>query len=198
MKKYVKTDRRVSKTRNAITNTLLKLMEEKPVSEITVSELTELADVNRKTFYNHYENIDSVLLELENNCSSWVLSFVEETPFDVLVNDPAYLYTEIAKGLQRHSDLLRLLYSAGIYPRLSSKIVESIKGIILEKSRKEFKPEILDTASLLLDFITAGAVGVYNTMYLEDDPSSLEEVTEFFKFMFDRSDFPAMLRSGLK
>ena len=58
MKKYTKTDRRVSKTRNAITNTLLKLMEEKPLSEITVSELTELADVNRKTFYNHYENMD--------------------------------------------------------------------------------------------------------------------------------------------
>ena len=198
MKKYTKTDRRVSKTRNAITNTLLRLMEEKPLSEITVSELTELADVNRKTFYNHYENMDSVILELENNCSNWILSFVEDAPIERFLSEPAAMYIEIAEGLQGHKDLLRLLYESGLYPRLSSKISENLKYSIWEKTKDEFKPEFQPKAFLLLDFLNAGVVGIYDTMFDKEDPTSLEDVKEFFNFAFEKSNLQAVLREGLR
>ncbi len=58
-------DRRQKKTRQAIQNALLTLMREKPMNKITVSELAATADVNRKTFYNHYSNIQEVRDELE-------------------------------------------------------------------------------------------------------------------------------------
>ncbi|MCD8146392.1 MAG: TetR/AcrR family transcriptional regulator [Clostridiales bacterium] len=58
-------DRRQRKTRQAIQNALLSLMKEKPLSKITVSELAATADVNRKTFYNHYSNIQEVRDELD-------------------------------------------------------------------------------------------------------------------------------------
>ena len=198
MKKYTKTDRRVSKTRNAITNTLLKLMETKPITEITVSELTELADVNRKTFYNHYENIDAVLAELENNCSSWVLNFVEETPFDKMVDEPAALYTEIAMGLQRHRDLLVLLNRAGIYSRLSGKIRNGIKKAVLEKANGLFKNEYMPMLRLLLDFVTAGAVGVYDSMFENDGNATIEDITKYFSLMFSQTNFTEVVRRAMK
>ncbi|MBO4818542.1 MAG: TetR/AcrR family transcriptional regulator [Firmicutes bacterium] len=198
MKKYIKTDRRVSKTRNAITNTLLKLMEEKPLSEITVSELTELADVNRKTFYNHYENMDSVIMELENNCSNWILSFVEDAPIEKFLNEPAAMYIEIAEGLQRHRDLLQLLYESGLYPRLSSKISVNLKNSIWEKTKEEFKEEFQPKAYLLLDFLNAGVVGIYDTMFNRENPSTLDDVKDFFNFAFEKSSLQALLREGLK
>ncbi|MBR0481745.1 MAG: TetR/AcrR family transcriptional regulator, partial [Firmicutes bacterium] len=198
MKKYTKTDRRVSKTRNAITNTLLKLMEEKPLSEITVSELTELADVNRKTFYNHYENMDSVIIELENNCSNWILSFVEDAPMTKFLNEPAAMYIEIAEGLQRHKDLLHLLYESGVYSKLSRKLSENLKNSVWEKTKDEFKPEFRPKAYLLLDFLNAGVVGIYDTMFNKDDPTPLEDVKEFFDFVFAESNLQAVLKEGLK
>ncbi len=196
--KHQKQDRRVNKSKNAITNTLLRLMETKAVSDITVSELTEAADINRKTFYNHYSSIDSVIDELENNCSNWVLSFVDDVPFETLLDDPAALYSGIAEGLQRHNDLLRLLYDSGIYSRLSNKISANIKEAILKKSGSKFREDFLPTARHLLDFITAGAVSVYNSMYDDAHPATLEEVKEFFEFYFDQSNFRSELRKGLK
>lgn len=60
-------DRRVKKTKKAIQNALLKLMDRKNISDITIIELTREADVNRKTFYNHYSDIYQVMDEIEDN-----------------------------------------------------------------------------------------------------------------------------------
>lgn len=60
-------DKRVIRTKSAIKNALFSLMENKDISSITVSELTTLANVNRRTFYSHYSNITDILDEVEND-----------------------------------------------------------------------------------------------------------------------------------
>ena len=50
-------DRRVRKTEKAMRSALVELMEQGPLVRVTVSELVELADVNRSTFYRHYLDI---------------------------------------------------------------------------------------------------------------------------------------------
>lgn len=60
-------DRRVKKTKKAIQDALMTLMDKKNISDITIIELTKEADVNRKTFYNHYSDIYQVMDEIENN-----------------------------------------------------------------------------------------------------------------------------------
>ena len=59
-----KIDRRIVKTKRAITVALLQLLSEKPLEEITITELTLKADINRKTFYLHYTGIEDVANEL--------------------------------------------------------------------------------------------------------------------------------------
>ena len=55
------------KTRALIKNTFSKLlMEEKELNKITVSKLVEIADINRSTFYNHYDNIFAIAKDLED------------------------------------------------------------------------------------------------------------------------------------
>ena len=47
----LKEDRRVRKTKKSLRDSLFVLLQEKNISQITVTELTRLADVNRSTFY---------------------------------------------------------------------------------------------------------------------------------------------------
>lgn len=53
----MKVDRRVKKTKAVLRQAFVRLMAQKKVSEITVKELCELADVNRGTFYLHYTDV---------------------------------------------------------------------------------------------------------------------------------------------
>ena len=52
-----KMDRRVRRTRNLLLQGLIRLMNEKDIKDISVRELSDLADINRGTFYLHYTDI---------------------------------------------------------------------------------------------------------------------------------------------
>jgi AcrR family transcriptional regulator len=58
-----KMDRRVRKTRRALREAMIKLMEEKDYDQVTVEELTNRADIGRTTFYLHYNAKQDLLLE---------------------------------------------------------------------------------------------------------------------------------------
>ena len=53
-------DRRVRRTKKRLRDSLAALMREKDLGEITVRELTDLADVNRGTFYTHYRDLEDL------------------------------------------------------------------------------------------------------------------------------------------
>ena len=66
MSEVVRVDKRITKTKNNLKTALVKLLENHKIEDISIVELTKLANVNRKTFYLHYNEIPSVLREIEN------------------------------------------------------------------------------------------------------------------------------------
>ncbi|MBK3720378.1 DNA-binding transcriptional regulator EnvR [Staphylococcus arlettae] len=59
-------DRRVRKTRTAIKSAFIDLLRHKDLDKITVRDITTAADVNRGTFYLHYEDKYLLLSDMEN------------------------------------------------------------------------------------------------------------------------------------
>ena len=65
MEKSKTEDWRVRKTREAIHNTFKSMICEMDYDKITIKELTERAQINRKTFYLHYTSLDELLADLQ-------------------------------------------------------------------------------------------------------------------------------------
>ena len=61
-----KEDRRVRRTKKLLTQALTELLQKKQINEITVKELTDLADMNRGTFYMYYKDIFDMLEKIED------------------------------------------------------------------------------------------------------------------------------------
>ncbi len=51
-------------TEKAIKHSFMKLLNEKPISKITVKEIVEDCSINRNTFYYHFSDIPSLLQEI--------------------------------------------------------------------------------------------------------------------------------------
>lgn len=90
MNKSGEENRSVRNTKRRLRESLLTLLEQKPINEVTVRELTELADVNRGTFYFHYQDVYDLLRSMEDDffeqfdrtLSGFVPSFeAEGTPY---------------------------------------------------------------------------------------------------------------------
>jgi AcrR family transcriptional regulator len=71
-------DLRVVKTKRAIRNALTLLVDEKSVSEITVKELCERAEISKPAFYSHYGNIYDVVSEIEDEAIAMMCEKLSE------------------------------------------------------------------------------------------------------------------------
>jgi AcrR family transcriptional regulator len=61
-----KTDIRIQFTRKVLRESLLALMKEKPILNITIREICEHAGLSRSTFYTYYDNQYDLLRQIEN------------------------------------------------------------------------------------------------------------------------------------
>ncbi|MFP7487937.1 TetR/AcrR family transcriptional regulator [Priestia filamentosa] len=60
-------ERRKRRTQKLIIDAFFELLHEKPFDKITVNQLTKLADINRGTFYLHYQDKYELLEEIIKN-----------------------------------------------------------------------------------------------------------------------------------
>lgn len=104
------TDKRVRYTKLFLKESLIRHMREKPISRITVKELCEGAEINRATFYAHYqdqydllEQTEQALIDEVNRC---VASLVE-SPNE---NRLKQVTLEILKIIDANLDCVRVLW----------------------------------------------------------------------------------------
>ncbi|MDW4542565.1 TetR/AcrR family transcriptional regulator C-terminal domain-containing protein [Staphylococcus saprophyticus] len=79
-------DRRVRKTKQAIKNAFIKLLNKKDLEKITIQDITELADINRGIFYLHYEDKYILFSDIEDE-------YISDLADDML------FYKDMTKGL---------------------------------------------------------------------------------------------------
>lgn len=60
-------DARVRYTRMIIEKSFLEILKEKPVAKVTVTELCQMAQINRATFYKHYLDVSDLLEKIEED-----------------------------------------------------------------------------------------------------------------------------------
>lgn len=70
-------DERYSTVEDAIYDAFFLLLKEKSVDRITVSDVVKKAGIVRSTFYNHYENIPSLVLAAEDRTISDIFRLME-------------------------------------------------------------------------------------------------------------------------
>lgn len=163
--KEKKLDRRIRKTKQTLLQSLTKLMSKKKINNITVKELTDLADVNRSTFYLYYKDIfdmvDKIESELIDNFSKAYGKFSKEaTTYDDLLHFFIYLF----EFVQNNGEMFKIfICQSGEYT-----FIEKLKDAI-----KDFKIPLDNTSSEIeanycMPFAISGCIGVVQ-QWLNDD-----------------------------
>ena len=122
--KEKKEDRRVQRTKTAIKNAFLKILADKELEKISVKEIAETADVDRKTIYNYYNGVYDILDDLESELAHDFEKAIDE--FDFSTREAQDLFTEFAKLLRQRFDVYALLMRID-NSRLVSKFVVYLK-----------------------------------------------------------------------
>ena len=101
----MKTDARVRYTRRVIKESLLRLLEDRPVNRITVKEVCEAAQINRATFYAHFTDCFDVLNQMEND----LLADFERSLSFASVVDVVDMIERIYAMIDQNAEVCRVL-----------------------------------------------------------------------------------------
>lgn len=189
-------DRRVKRTKTLLQKTLVELMLEKKVSQISVKELTQRADVNRSTFYLHYLDIYDMLEQMENEFVGRVQGFFCDY-FNPLPNSPPItLFLQISQWLERDKEyyvkLLRGTAAAQLLEKLRVQIVDEFLHILYTIFQEE---NSLDLRTRV-NFIVSGTIGVLHMWVTEENTGSLLELSRTIEDLLENGsiqDYPQKL-----
>lgn len=170
-------DKRCRKTRKAIKTSLIKLMSEKDISVITITEIAEEADINRKTFYAHYRDLYDILDEVENDLIEKLFHILDNTDILKSMYNPYPLFKELTSEINKDFEFYKLLVQSKNYNSLLNKIQGVFKDRFLELSNETIKTD-KEILSFIIDFISSGITSVYKEWFSSERNISLEQLSK--------------------
>ncbi len=157
-------DRRTKYTKQVIKDTFLNLLETKDITNITVTEICNEADINRATFYRYYIDIYDLLNKVEEE-------FTDELKSSPLITDVTnysiYSFTkDVLEVLYKNKKLVKILFNTNRNLYFLNDVMESAYLRVTEKwYKKNNDTEEIERSAI---FVFNGALGIINTWVKND------------------------------
>ncbi|EWH20998.1 TetR/AcrR family transcriptional regulator [Bacillus haynesii] len=160
-----KQDRRVKRTKKMIRDALSELMKNKTFEEISVTDITKKADINRGTFYLHYEDKYDLLEQSEeeiiqeiNNIAKRSIHSMDILKQDVIDN-PLTFVVDIFQYIRENEVFMKAILGPkgpGSF-RLKFKSVLSIN---LKRLKAAIRTDPIVPEDYLISYITGAHISV--------------------------------------
>lgn len=166
-------DRRIKYTQKVIKETFLELIKDKEIKKVTISEICEIADINRATFYRYYTDVYDLLDKIEEEFVTELKEATSKINNDYSV---AKFTNTILTVFLDNKRLVKILFSTKNITALLSEVLEIAYIKCKEKWENDLKTlsnEDIEYASL---FIFNGALGIINFWVQNDFNKNTNEI----------------------
>lgn len=167
------------RSRKLIRSAFAKLLLEKPIEKITVTDIVKEADLNRGTFYAHYQSPYSVVEEIENEIIDKVLDWLAEADYQNFFQNPIQLIKKINHYIEEDLEYFKTLIKCSG----SDQFLNRLKKIFVRYMEDDanIPTHIKETKAFEIDtyFIAGGIAELYKRWFYDELAiSSLEELAE--------------------
>jgi len=134
MSNNIHLDRRIAKSKQALKDALISLMQKKNFKEITITDIVQLADLNRGTFYKHYQYKEDLLEEMVDDViSNLIVSYREpyknKETFEVKKLTSSTI--KIFEHVDKYRGFYTLIVQSNALSEFQSKICHVLKDLVL-------------------------------------------------------------------
>ena len=180
-----KEDRRVRRTKKLLTQALTQLLQEKQINEITVKELTDLADMNRGTFYLYYKDIFDMLEKIEDGLFEALDEIVSLHEHDDVSHQTTPILLDLFRFIEENQEMCRVLLS----PHGDMNFLHRLNQVVREKClqmwpNEEDKKDA--TFEYHYSFVVYGCVGVFRAWLNGNCQEPAEKMAEMADAMIRR------------
>src|SRR5690554_640612 len=153
-----KVDRRVKYTKMVLEDSFIKLLEKKDITKISIKEICENADINRATFYAHYNDQNDLLRKIEDKLLDNINAHLAELDQKNTEVSSVQIAEKIFEYVQENARLCRLLLSERGDFTFQKKIMMLVYDKIITEITNNNKITVED-AEYVYSFTISGCVG---------------------------------------
>ena len=166
-------DRRQIKTKKAIIGAFFALLQEKNISKITITELSKLANIDRKTFYLHYGSI----AELYNDLGNMIVTLIKKEIIDYSTNNktPYELFVNINDIINEKIDLFKDIAKNNDFSDFILRIKDILSEELINLYGKKNTPAS-ERFKLTTEFIASGTIAMYLKWLKGDANITMDEL----------------------
>ena len=177
--KTEKTDRRVKYTKMVLRQSLLELIKDRPLSKVTIKEICELADVNRGTFYKHYNDQYHLLDEIQSDLGSEMRSAIEKRL--TLSSGSADIITETIRCIAAQSSLCRIVCSDFGDGEFLKKLMFTAHEQFIEEWKTKLRKADVKQLDRFYTYTANGIAAVVREWLQSGMDESPEEIASFIE-----------------
>ncbi|MFF5979508.1 TetR/AcrR family transcriptional regulator [Streptomyces olindensis] len=131
-------DRRVRRTQATLHSALIELVAGRDLAHITVADVAERADINRSTFYAHYQDVHELA---EAACTAMIDDLIASLPEpDQVSSDPKQGVTESMRQFFARFGEHANLYRSLLGPQGSARIIDYVRRRVTEGIHASTRP----------------------------------------------------------
>jgi len=173
----VTTDRRVRYTKMVLRDSILDLLKNKSLNQISITELCKAADINRNTFYKHYNTPYEIIREMEDEMFNALMDSIKE--FDT-IND---IILASCRTMERDKKMSVIIFSETDSSSLLSKALSSFRKTDITaqmNSGATLQQSLLDKVYL---FGEQGTIAIMKDWVLGGFKESPETIAEIISYL---------------
>ncbi|HOA64144.1 MAG TPA: TetR/AcrR family transcriptional regulator [Bacilli bacterium] len=170
------------RSRKLIREAFSKLMKEKSIDKITVTDIVNAADINRGTFYAHFKDTRSIIAQIENEIIDKMNQILSKFDFANILDHAWQMFLEIEKIIEQDYDIfVKLIDAPGSEQFLDKLRNTAINNLFLNKKLSE---EVKKSKEFLLrvNYFGGGMVNLYLRWFKKEVDCSLRDISnELYK-----------------
>lgn len=174
-----KTDRRILHTRKLIYDAFIELLQEKPISQMSITELCDRATINRNTFYCHYDTPQDILLQIADLLLVQIKEAIKGT------HSSLDTITISCRILKENQDICNIVFCENAELNLFRDILqlsaERNKNVLVKKAN----PLNALYQDMLSEFLISGSSAAIQIWVNQGMGESPEDIAEFILTLCD-------------
>ncbi|NMB01706.1 MAG: TetR/AcrR family transcriptional regulator [Firmicutes bacterium] len=165
------------RSRRMIRQAFLELMREKELGKITVTDVVTRADLNRGTFYSHYQDIRAVIEQIENEIIDNMLELLGDFHYNKFFDDPLPLLLKVSRNIEKDLEFYRVLINSSG----SQQFLIKLENVFIEymKNNSDIPEHIKRTPEFIIraHFFAGGIINLYQVWFCGQIDNSLSELS---------------------
>ncbi len=141
--------------------------------KLNITNLTNMAQINRNTFYLHYQSIKEIIIDIYEDIASDIISEIDKNKIFQYITSPLLLMETISNYLLKEEDYLEFLFDSAFSNEALDVLILSVSNYLTDEYRSLLE-STHDIYYYSINFLVNGYINSLKSWYLSSNRIELD------------------------